>query len=68
MLQVKLCFTIKGHAFVPKPDVDVAVMRFTPKKKPLIDVSQIYILYIYIILTYVACLGLYISLITVEVL
>lgn len=28
-------FTIPGNAFVPKPDVDVAVVRFTPLKEPL---------------------------------
>lgn len=25
-----------GRAFVPKPDVDVGVVRFTPLKKPII--------------------------------
>ena len=39
VLQVRLKFIIKGGAFVPPPDVDVAVMHFIPKKEPLIDVS-----------------------------
>ena len=39
MLQVRLKFVIRGGAFVPPPDVDVAVMHFLPKKEPLIPVS-----------------------------
>ncbi|CAL8135495.1 unnamed protein product [Orchesella dallaii] len=31
-----LKFIIKGSAFVPKPDVDVGVVKFTPRKEPLI--------------------------------
>lgn len=31
-------FTIPGTAFVPKPDVDVAVVTFAPLQKPLIDI------------------------------
>lgn len=27
----------EGRAFVPKPDVDVGVVRLTPLKKPIID-------------------------------
>jgi len=27
----------KGRAFVPKPDVDVGVVRLTPLKKPIIS-------------------------------
>lgn len=34
---VKYEFTIPGKAFVPKPDVDVAVMNLIPLKKPLVD-------------------------------
>ncbi|CAG7723624.1 unnamed protein product [Allacma fusca] len=30
-------FTISGSAFVPKPDVDVGVVRFIPRKVPLIS-------------------------------
>lgn len=30
-------FTIPGSAFVPKPDVDVGVVTFTPLKDPIID-------------------------------
>jgi dimethyladenosine transferase 1 len=30
-------FTIKGSAFVPKPDVDVGVVKFIPRKVPLIN-------------------------------
>lgn len=28
---------IKGRAFIPKPNVDVGVVRLTPLKKPIID-------------------------------
>ena len=38
LCKVKHEFTIPGRAFVPAPDVDVAVMTLTPKKKPAIDV------------------------------
>lgn len=31
-------FTIPGRAFIPKPDVDVAVVTLTPLKTPLVDV------------------------------
>lgn len=34
---VKYEFTIPGTAFVPKPDVDVAVMTLVPLKKPLVN-------------------------------
>jgi len=27
----------KGRAFIPKPNVDVGVVRLTPLKKPIID-------------------------------
>ncbi|XP_038044098.1 dimethyladenosine transferase 1, mitochondrial-like [Patiria miniata] len=37
LCEVKHCFTIPGAAFVPKPDVDVSVVHFTPLKEPLID-------------------------------
>ena len=30
-------FTIPGRAFVPKPEVDVGVVTFTPLKQPYID-------------------------------
>ena len=40
LFQVKLKFIIRGQAFVPLPDVDVAVVRFTPRKNPLIPVSK----------------------------
>ncbi|XP_076835054.1 dimethyladenosine transferase 1, mitochondrial [Brachyhypopomus gauderio] len=33
---VKNCFTIPGRAFVPKPDVDVGVVHFTPLPQPQI--------------------------------
>ncbi|KAG2467627.1 TFB1M transferase, partial [Polypterus senegalus] len=33
---VKNCFTISGRAFVPKPEVDVGVVHFTPLVKPQI--------------------------------
>ncbi|KAM6969702.1 dimethyladenosine transferase 1, mitochondrial [Tautogolabrus adspersus] len=31
------CFTIPGRAFVPKPEVDVGVVHFTPLVKPQIE-------------------------------
>uniref|UniRef100_A0A4W4ELW1 rRNA adenine N(6)-methyltransferase n=1 Tax=Electrophorus electricus TaxID=8005 RepID=A0A4W4ELW1_ELEEL len=34
---VKNCFTIPGQAFVPKPDVDVGVVHFTPLVQPQIQ-------------------------------
>ncbi|XP_056623604.1 dimethyladenosine transferase 1, mitochondrial [Triplophysa dalaica] len=34
---VKKCFTIPGRAFVPKPDVDVGVVHFTPLAQPQIQ-------------------------------
>ncbi|XP_062863516.1 dimethyladenosine transferase 1, mitochondrial [Trichomycterus rosablanca] len=34
---VKNCFTIPGRAFVPKPDVDVGVVHFTPLAQPQIQ-------------------------------
>uniref|UniRef100_A0AAY4CIY8 rRNA adenine N(6)-methyltransferase n=1 Tax=Denticeps clupeoides TaxID=299321 RepID=A0AAY4CIY8_9TELE len=34
---VKNCFTIPGRAFVPKPDVDVGVVHFTPLARPQIQ-------------------------------
>ncbi|XP_022082161.1 dimethyladenosine transferase 1, mitochondrial-like [Acanthaster planci] len=37
LCKVKHCFTIPGTAFVPKPDVDVGVVHFTPLEEPLID-------------------------------
>ncbi|XP_050295552.1 dimethyladenosine transferase 1, mitochondrial [Anthonomus grandis grandis] len=36
---VEYKFTIPGTAFVPKPDVDVAVVTLVPLKKPLIDIA-----------------------------
>nr|XP_023013667.1 dimethyladenosine transferase 1, mitochondrial [Leptinotarsa decemlineata] len=35
--EVNYKFTIPGSAFLPKPDVDVAVVTFIPKKYPLVD-------------------------------
>ncbi|XP_005098443.2 mitochondrial dimethyladenosine transferase 1 [Aplysia californica] len=37
LCDVKLKFTIPGRAFVPPPKVDVGVVHFTPKVKPLIS-------------------------------
>ncbi|KAM3931214.1 dimethyladenosine transferase 1, mitochondrial isoform 1-T2 [Leptodactylus fuscus] len=37
LCQVKHCFTIPGRAFVPKPEVDVGVVHFTPLVQPKID-------------------------------
>ncbi|XP_056423029.1 dimethyladenosine transferase 1, mitochondrial [Hyla sarda] len=37
LCQVKHCFTIPGRAFVPKPEVDVGVVHFTPLIQPKID-------------------------------
>lgn len=34
---VQYKFTIPGKAFVPKPDVDVAVVTLYPLKRPMID-------------------------------
>ncbi|CAD6189920.1 unnamed protein product [Caenorhabditis auriculariae] len=34
----KIAFEISGSCFVPRPDVDVGVVRFEPRKSPLIDV------------------------------
>lgn len=34
---VKNCFTIPGKAFVPKPEVDVGVVHFTPLAEPQIQ-------------------------------
>ncbi|XP_021322908.1 dimethyladenosine transferase 1, mitochondrial isoform X1 [Danio rerio] len=34
---VKSCFTIPGQAFVPKPNVDVGVVHFTPLAQPQIQ-------------------------------
>ncbi|XP_064187887.1 dimethyladenosine transferase 1, mitochondrial [Anguilla rostrata] len=34
---VKSCFTIPGRAFVPKPQVDVGVVHFTPLAEPQIQ-------------------------------
>ncbi|MCI4383025.1 hypothetical protein PGIGA_G00021560 [Pangasianodon gigas] len=34
---VNTCFTIPGRAFVPKPDVDVGVVHFTPLVQPHIQ-------------------------------
>jgi len=36
---VKHNFTIPGKAFVPKPDVDVGVVSFTPRVEPLIPLD-----------------------------
>ncbi|XP_038865411.1 dimethyladenosine transferase 1, mitochondrial-like [Salvelinus namaycush] len=33
---VKSCFTIPGRAFIPKPEVDVGVVHFTPLAQPQI--------------------------------
>ncbi|KAG8187658.1 hypothetical protein JTE90_005510 [Oedothorax gibbosus] len=37
LCHVDKLFTIPGKAFFPKPDVDVAVVKFTPRILPLID-------------------------------
>ena len=37
LCHVNHVFTIPGKAFVPKPDVDVAVVHFTPRIEPQID-------------------------------
>jgi dimethyladenosine transferase 1 len=37
LTEPELKFTISGSAFVPKPDVDVGVVRFIPRKVPLIS-------------------------------
>ncbi|XP_067099172.1 dimethyladenosine transferase 1, mitochondrial [Osmerus mordax] len=34
---VKSCFTIPGRAFIPKPEVDVGVVHFTPLARPQIE-------------------------------
>ncbi|MGY8782064.1 MAG: 16S rRNA (adenine(1518)-N(6)/adenine(1519)-N(6))-dimethyltransferase RsmA [Fidelibacterota bacterium] len=36
-LNFEYCFTIKPDVFIPKPKVDSAIVRFSKKKKPLID-------------------------------
>ncbi|KAM4693105.1 dimethyladenosine transferase 1, mitochondrial [Discoglossus pictus] len=37
LCNVRNCFTIPGRAFIPKPDVDVGVVNFTPLIKPQIE-------------------------------
>ncbi|KAE8575206.1 hypothetical protein XENTR_v10003761 [Xenopus tropicalis] len=37
LCNVKNCFTIPGRAFVPKPEVDVGVVHFTPFIQPKIE-------------------------------
>ncbi|XP_030641973.1 dimethyladenosine transferase 1, mitochondrial [Chanos chanos] len=37
LCNVKSCFTIPGRAFVPKPEVDVGVVHFTPLAQPQIQ-------------------------------
>ncbi|XP_053317254.1 dimethyladenosine transferase 1, mitochondrial [Spea bombifrons] len=37
LCNVKNCFTIPGSAFVPKPEVDVGVVHFTPLIQPQIE-------------------------------
>ncbi|GBN65990.1 Dimethyladenosine transferase 1, mitochondrial [Araneus ventricosus] len=37
LCNVKHLFNIPGTAFFPKPEVDVAVVKFTPRIRPLID-------------------------------
>lgn len=37
LCDVKHCFSIPGRAFVPKPEVDVAVVHFTPLIQPKIE-------------------------------
>ncbi|KAF8782538.1 Dimethyladenosine transferase 1 like protein [Argiope bruennichi] len=37
LCSVKHLFNIPGKAFFPKPEVDVAVVKFTPRIRPLID-------------------------------
>ncbi|KAI8498446.1 Dimethyladenosine transferase 1, mitochondrial [Branchiostoma belcheri] len=37
LCQVKHCFRIPGKCFVPKPDVDVGVVHFTPLVRPRIQ-------------------------------
>jgi len=36
-LDFEYCFTIKPDVFVPKPKVDSAIVRFTKKRKPLVE-------------------------------
>jgi 16S rRNA (adenine1518-N6/adenine1519-N6)-dimethyltransferase len=36
-LDFEYCFTIKPDVFVPKPKVESAIVRFTKKRKPLVD-------------------------------
>jgi len=36
-LDFKYCFTIPPDVFIPKPKVDSAIVRFTKKKRPLIN-------------------------------
>jgi dimethyladenosine transferase 1 len=37
LTESSLKFIIKGSAFVPKPDVDVGVVKFVPRREPLIQ-------------------------------
>ncbi|XP_055495959.1 LOW QUALITY PROTEIN: dimethyladenosine transferase 1, mitochondrial-like [Leucoraja erinacea] len=37
LCNVKSCFTIPGRAFVPKPKIDVGVVRITPLERPQIN-------------------------------
>ncbi|XP_018416937.1 PREDICTED: dimethyladenosine transferase 1, mitochondrial [Nanorana parkeri] len=37
LCDVKHCFSIPGRAFVPKPEIDVAVVHFTPLIQPKIE-------------------------------
>ncbi len=37
---VKPEFTVSKHVFVPKPEIDSAVVSFTPRKYTPIDISQ----------------------------
>ena len=36
-LNFEYCFTIKPEVFIPKPKVESAIIRFTKKRKPLIE-------------------------------
>ncbi|RWR99023.1 dimethyladenosine transferase 1-like protein, partial [Dinothrombium tinctorium] len=37
LAKVRLCDKIKGASFVPSPDVDVGVVKFRPRREPIIN-------------------------------